>query len=241
MPLVNQPSKKSPPKLVNRGAAGLLTRVPSKNGEVIVHGNPELWASAKKNNVLCEGTVVAISSLKPDPNNAREHGERNLAAIKDSLCLYGQRTPLVVRKQNRMVAAGNGRLKAAVELGWTKIAISARPMTDVEFAGYGLADNRTAELARWNFEVVARLDELLAEALVAPVGWSMEELTVLRKSDWQTPVGENGEAISGTNPLQRSEIDSMWNVLVTCKDEKAQGKLLEELTERGYECRALIL
>ena len=177
MPSVNQPGRKI--KFVNRGAAGLL-RKPSGNGEAVVHGDPKLWTKAKKNNVQCEGAVVPISSLTPDPNNAREHGERNLAAIKDSLCLYGQRKPLVVRKQNMTVAAGNGTLRAMIELGWTKVAISARPMTNVEFAGYGLADNRSAELASWNLEVQAALADMLVEAGVRPVGLTMDELAALR-------------------------------------------------------------
>jgi len=136
--------------------------------------------SGKLNDIRCDGHVVAISSLIPDPNNARLHPERNLDAIKQSLATYGQRAPLVVREQNRMVAAGNGRLAAAKELGWTKMAVSIRPMTDAEFIGYALADNRTAELAKWDFEVVARLEALQREAGGGMIGWSAEEIAILR-------------------------------------------------------------
>ena len=40
---------------------------------------------------------VAISSLHPDPANARTHNERNLDAIRASLARFGQAEPLVVR------------------------------------------------------------------------------------------------------------------------------------------------
>lgn len=146
----------------------------------------------KVNDIRCDGEIVQISSLVIDPNNARLHPERNLEAIKKSLALYGQRSPLVVRKQNRMVAAGNGRLEAMKALGWTKCAVSIRPMTDAEFIGFALADNRTAELAKWDFEVVAKMDKLLQELNSSDmVGWSSEELMMLR-SIWTPPEVDHG-------------------------------------------------
>jgi hypothetical protein len=130
------------------------------------------------------GLTMPIEGLKIDPDNARLHPERNLEAIKASLAQYGQRKPIVVRAQTMTVVAGNGTLEAAKALGWTRIAASVQPMTEVEAAGYGLADNRTAELARWDFEVVARLDKLLRESGESdPVGWSVEELSALRLGD----------------------------------------------------------
>jgi len=170
-------------KLVNRGPAGLLSKA-SANGEATAL--PAV-PRGKVNNVRCKGDVVAIDSLVMDPDNARLHPERNMESIKDSLNLYGQTTALVVRKQTRVVVAGNGRLAAARELGWTKIAVSFIEMTDAEAAGYGLADNRTAELARWDFEVVARLDKLISDAGQKNVGWTMQELEVLRAGSWVPP------------------------------------------------------
>lgn len=138
--------------------------------------------TGKINDIRCEGTVVEIKSLVPDPNNARLHPNRNMDAIRRSLALYGQQSPLVVRKQNRVVAAGNGRMKAMLELGWTKCAVTLQSMTDAEFTGFALADNRTAELAKWDLEVVARLEALQREAGddEGMVGWSDNELYNLR-------------------------------------------------------------
>lgn len=164
-------------------------------------GKPKAEAQAapvgKVNDVQCDGEVVDVASLTPDPLNARLHPDRNLQAIMDSLALYGQRKPVVVRKQTRVVVAGNGTLEAAKALGWTKIAASIRPMTDEEALGYGLADNRTAELAKWDFEVVARLDRLMAEAGDSKmVGWTNEELQILRLKEFtpQSPADDVPEA-----------------------------------------------
>lgn len=139
-----------------------------------------------------KGMVVPIGILIYDPDNARLHPERNMQAIKESLNAYGQTGPVIVQRwrdsvqdrraetQTNHVVAGNGRLQAARELGWTEIAATFIDMTDLQAAGYGLADNRTAELAEWDLKTVARLEQLVAEAGQSVVGWTTEEITALR-------------------------------------------------------------
>lgn len=61
-----------------------------------------------------------ISELTPDPNNARQHGDKNLAAIVGSLKKFGQQHPIII-DENGMVLAGNGRLEAAKYIGWDEI------------------------------------------------------------------------------------------------------------------------
>ncbi len=180
--------------------------------------------------------TVDISTLVPDPVNARLHPDRNLAAIKDSLALYGQLKPIVVRKASRVVAAGNGTMEAAKALGWTKIAANIVDIDETAAAGFGLADNRTAELAKWDFAVVAQLDALLQKAGVDPVGWSKDELDVLRMADWTPPTiteggfggeGEAGEKplVLGFNPDQYQHIDKAVVMM-----RERLGKTPEELT-----------
>lgn len=178
--------KVSAPKLVNRGGAGILTKPvedpakerPPDPTRAVLEG-----PNGKVNRISpgLKSMIVDVESLTPDPNNARVHGDRNMEAIMASLKLYGQMKPIVVRKQDMVVAAGNGTLEAIKRLGWTKVAANVVPMTEEEFAGYGLADNRSAELAAWDFEVVDRLDRFLVERGQANVGWTGEELAVLRR------------------------------------------------------------
>lgn len=153
-----------------------INAVASPNGDGVAQD-----AAGRPNDIRCDGEVVEIASLVPDPNNARLHPERNVEAIKDSLRRYGQKEPLVVRAENRMIAAGNGRRTAMLEIGWTKCAATIRPMTDEEFTGFALADNRTAELARWDLEVVARLEQLQGAA--GMVGWTAEDIAKLRLAE----------------------------------------------------------
>jgi ParB-like chromosome segregation protein Spo0J len=89
------------------------------------------------------------SDLHLDPNNAREHDDRNVKSIKESLSRFGQQKPIVV-DGNNVVVAGNGQLLAAIELGWNEIEIHKTELEGNEAVAYAVADNRTAELATWN-------------------------------------------------------------------------------------------
>jgi hypothetical protein len=104
--------------------------------------------------------LVSISDLTPDPANARKHGERNLKAIIDSLRAFGQQKPIVVDRRG-VVIAGNGTLEAAKRLGWEEIAIVRTELEPTQATAFGIADNRTAELAEWDEDVlVSLLDSL---------------------------------------------------------------------------------
>ncbi len=131
--------------------------------------------------------IVPIDSIKLDPANARAHPTRNLESIKQSLTLYSQVKPLVVRKSTRTIIAGNGTWEAAVSLGWTHIAAVLQDLTAVEAAGYGLADNRTAELAKWKFEAVSEIERLLKENDHPVVGWTDKEIATVRMIDFTPP------------------------------------------------------
>ena len=99
---------------------------------------------------------IAITKLIPDPTNARTHDEKNLSAIEGSLKEFGQRKPIVITQDN-IIAAGNGTVEAAKRLGWTEMDVVRVPADwDADrIKAYALADNRTAELAEWNPEVMA--------------------------------------------------------------------------------------
>lgn len=115
-------------------------------------------------------TTKLISELKSDPNNARKHSSKNLDAIASSLEKFGQRKPIVVH--NGVVIAGNGTLEAAQKIGWHEIVVTEVPDNwDAETAkAYAIADNRTAELAEWDENVlVSQLLEMESD------GWDLKE------------------------------------------------------------------
>lgn len=138
---------------------------------------------------------VDVSTLTPDPENARKHSRRNLEAIAGSLAAFGQRRPLVVF--DNVVIAGNGTLEAAKSLGWRKIDVTRVPpdWTHERARAYALADNRTAELAEWDSDVLAgQLVELDAvgyeigdwgfDSLQPPTGEGLDSTHEIDVDDW---------------------------------------------------------
>ncbi len=99
---------------------------------------------------------IAITELSHDPSNARKHGDRNLATIVASLRRFGQQKPIVVDLTN-VVRAGNGTLDAAIALGWTHLDCVRTELQSSDAIAYAIADNRTAELAEWDDEVLAAM------------------------------------------------------------------------------------
>lgn len=127
---------------------------------------------------------VDISTLTCDPANVRKHGDRNLATIKASLQRFGQQKPIVVDADG-VVRAGNGTLEAARALGWAKIDIVRTALKGSDATAYAIADNRTAELAEWDDDDLAKVlaslqieDEELAKA----TGFSDKDIEALVNS-----------------------------------------------------------
>lgn len=178
-------------KLVNRGPAGLLAKLPGQvqaavdaSRDAHAEAANKVVTEAPKDRIRCGGTVLSLSKLKPDPTNARLHPERNVQAVMLSLAQHGQMSPITVRKQNMTVMKGNCTMESAKRLGWTKLACSVIEMTDAEAAAYGLADNRTSELGAWDHDVMAKLDQLIRESGefedAGLIGWTLDELAMLR-------------------------------------------------------------
>ena len=171
--------------------------------------------------------TVQISTLTPDPVNARKHDERNLKAITDSLKLFGQRKPLTVTPDS-IVVTGNGTLEAAKSLGWTEIAIARTPVgwTWEQIRAWAIADNQTAMLAEWD-------DKVLAEQLLEldANGWELEQLGF---ENLQPPINDDDD----TSPL---EFNTKYEIVVECLDEIQQRNLLDKFNSEGLKVRATVL
>jgi DNA modification methylase len=97
---------------------------------------------------------VAIELIAFDPANARKHSQKNLDSIKGSLAKFGQQKPIVVGKNN-VVIAGNGTVEAARSLGWDKIQVVRTELVGTDATAFALADNRTSELAEWDAGILS--------------------------------------------------------------------------------------
>jgi len=124
---------------------------------------------------------LEVAKLIGDPANARKHNERNIDAIVASLARFGQQKPIVIDKAN-VVRAGNGTLQAARSLGWTHVDCVRSKLDGADASAYAIADNRTAELAEWDDDVLAAtLEGLQLEGMLDVTGFDDDELAELLK------------------------------------------------------------
>ena len=129
---------------------------------------------------------LAIEALTPDPTNARQHDEKNLKAIEGSLTMFGQRKPIVVTDTG-VIVAGNGTVAAAKNLGWEKIDAVRVPAdwTADQIKAFALADNRTAELGKWDTKVLnAQLLEFVESELdIEALGFELPQVLELETGE----------------------------------------------------------
>ena len=125
-----------------------------------------------------ESGRTMLSELVLDPANARLHGDRNIEEICLSLREFGQHAPLVVQRSTGRVLVGNGRLEAMRRLGWAEAWVVYVDDDNVTAVRRALADNRTAELAEWDDDVLSGLVRSLGDGADVP-GWNEEELRAM--------------------------------------------------------------
>ena len=100
---------------------------------------------------------VKTLDLIPYEKNPRVN-ENAVEAVAESIKEFGFKVPIVIDKYN-VIVAGHTRLKAALSLGLDKVpCVVADDLTPEQVAAFRLADNKTAELADWDYGL---LDEEL--------------------------------------------------------------------------------
>jgi DNA modification methylase len=105
---------------------------------------------------------VALATLRPNPRNARTHSRKQRRRIAASIRKHGFLNPIIVDEDN-VILAGHGRLEAAREAGLDHVPIIRfTHLSAAQKRTYLIADNRIAEQAGWDREMLAvELGELI--------------------------------------------------------------------------------
>lgn len=103
---------------------------------------------------------MKIEELNEYENNPR-HNENAVDAVAASIQNFGFKVPIIIDCDN-VIVAGHTRLKAARKLGLEKVpCIVADDLTPEQIKAFRVADNKTAELAEWDIELLEQeLNEL---------------------------------------------------------------------------------
>ena len=151
------------------GAANISS---SSNSHLELAGAPQIeWA--------------LIATIRPNPKNARTHSRKQIRQIAASIRKLGFLNPLIVDEAN-MILAGHGRLEAARLEGLTHVPIIRFDhLSEAQKRAYVIADNKIAEQAGWNREMLAiELGELInllpvEELDVSITGFETAEIDLL--------------------------------------------------------------
>src|SRR5437762_3196195 len=122
----------------------------------------------------------AITSIRPYDKNPRIN-DPAVDAVAASIKEFGFRQPIVV-DEDGVIIVGHTRYKAALKLGLAEVPVHvAVGLSPEQAKAYRIADNQTAQLSDWNYDLLP--DELLALQEVGfdldLTGFSADELTEL--------------------------------------------------------------
>jgi len=105
-------------------------------------------------------------------NNPRSN-DAAVDAVANSIKEFGFKVPIVVTSDN-VIIAGHTRLKASLKLGLELVpCIVADDLTQAQIKAFRLADNKTAELATWDF---SKLEEELSNIDMDMLQFGFEDL-----------------------------------------------------------------
>lgn len=91
-----------------------------------------------------------IDLVKPYDNNPRKNDEA-VQKVANSIREFGWQQPIVVDSEG-VVIVGHTRLKAAMMLGLSEVPVTvAEGLTENQVQAYRLADNKTGEMASWDW------------------------------------------------------------------------------------------
>lgn len=173
---------------------------------------------------------VETEKLHPWENNPRLN-DQAVDAIAKSICSFGFNVPILC-DQNLVIIAGHTRWKAAQKLGLEKVPVIMVEMTDAKRRAFGIADNKTAEIADWDFPKLREiLEELRSEDIdIKSMGFSDEEIRrfILDEEDNENIVPE---ADNTSVTTRFGDLYVLGNHRLLCGDSKNRDsirKLIED-------------
>ena len=170
---------------------------------------------------------MELSKLKPNPNNPRVIKDANFQKLCKSIQEFPKMMalrPIVVDADN-MVLGGNMRLKALQHLKFKQIpdewVKNAAGLTEDEQRRFIIADNVSG--GEWDVEDLS-------------ANWDRQEL-----EDWGLEIEWPG--VGGADPFDDTGIaaENKYGVIVTCETAIEQEEIFNDLTEKGYKCKVVVV
>ena len=168
-----------------------------------------------------------LSELKPYENNPRINDEA-VDDVVESIKQCSYIAPIII-DEDGVILAGHTRYRALKKLKRKEAEVIVKAgLTEEQKRKYRLLDNKTAELAGWDLDLLA--DEL--------EGLDFGDLDL----DWGIKADEEeqpGEEKPGNFAKSEFEYSQQYGVTVILSSEAEQEECCNELRGMGYDCRVV--
>ena len=168
--------------------------------------------------------MVAVEKLVPYVNNARTHSPEQITKLRSSLREFGFINPVIIDKDYGVIA-GHGRLMAAKEEGIKEVpCVLVDYLTEAQKKAYIIADNRFAQDAGWDEELLRiEIESLQAEAFdVSLTGFEDQEIADLFAGDNDTGAEDDdfdlNDALEKAAFVERGDIWTVGRHRLMCGD-----------------------
>jgi DNA modification methylase len=180
-----------------------------------------------------------VHELRAYPNNARTHSRKQLRQIANSIKKFGFCNPVLIDDAKQIIA-GHGRVEAAKLLGIDAVpTCRLSHLSASDKRAYILADNRLAERAGWDKELLAiELQGLIElDVDIEVTGFEMAEIDVLLEDAREASGAPNGpednvpEHSPGPAVTHTGDLWVMGKHRLLCgdaRDKAAYERLLED-------------
>lgn len=155
-----------------------------------------------------------VRELQPYPNNARTHNKKQIRQIAKSIERFGFNSPVLINDRKQIIA-GHGRVEAAKLIGMHAVpTVRLSHLSETDMKAYILADNKLAEKAGWDREILAiELQGLVALNYdIELTGFEMAEIDVIL---------DDAQGRFGGRERARRRRAALWHAL----DGKSPGDL----------------
>jgi DNA modification methylase len=187
--------------------------------------------------------LKSVEELIPYAKNARTHSENQVNQIAASITEFGFTNPILVDGAKGIIA-GHGRLMAAKKLGLNQVPVVILDhLSEAQKRAYIIADNKLAENAGWDEEILANeLHDLKEENFdLDLIGFEDQELEKLFTNLYESDENEGEENLPELEEKPISKIGDIWLLgdhKLICGDstklETYQSLLTNELADMTF-------
>lgn len=130
---------------------------------------------------------LSIESLTPFDKNPKIHSQKQIEKLIRSMTEFGFTNPILAIKHEgkNLVIAGHARLEAAKKRRLKTVPVIFLDLQYEKAIAYNVADNKLAEMAEWDYIMLAGLveDVKISGLDIEITGFSMDEIVTLTQKE----------------------------------------------------------